>query len=776
MFKSIIIIICLFMALPGFSSSPEICRIQGGHTRTIWGTGFFAGVTEVYSANIPFDEKAAIAALESGNYKTLPSAPPVNARRLNILTQDPRGLVMAVEFSDEYSSNGFFGDGVGDDVLWVKNRDGYSKPWLIKSSKPWFIYPEKANAGEVVRVFGRCVGSRLIAVKKQGDNKLRILKSSDVAARSALVHNSMYEVEVRLPGNMEAGEYELFLHNGSGGTAGWSEPVKFTIQPQVKKPTYYEAKDFGVKANGFTDDTEALRKALATAAKTGGTVVLQPGIVAISQTIELPAGVSIRGAGEGATTLQVLDENPMHGGFPKAAVLEGYAHDWTPFVKDYTPMVWMRHNSSLTDLSLVYGPGADLGILIARCPGVAENIRIERIKVTDNRQADGWKGSMAVTIMGNTYGLVVADCDFRGWGSIDVIANIHYQAYVGRNKMVTFPTGMPNTIFTRGFNKSVIESNEIYYGIRNYVSQNGTKYGKHENPSKLYEVGLSSTHLAIIGNLFINNLARRHNDGELMIESGPAHWWGSVDTAGKNSITVVGEPFDVDMSDSYALILDGKGIGQYRRIVSNTKNMLTLEKEWDVVPDQTTVVAVGGSNVEHLWIDNTSDNNASWTGFWGSNLGHVVDGHTMRDGGPFYLWAYHGEMPATVAFIDLIGSRSIGGGGFTILGAPVFGNTIRYCEFVDFRYYPNFHISPTWLTGGIPTGNFAVEFHGTHKFKNVPDTAPLNGWNIFEANHITDGPNGIHIPPFADYTILKRNVINVDEEACVNESKTTVIK
>ena len=106
----------------------------------------------------------------------------------------------------------------------------------------------------------------------------------------------------------------------------------------------------------------------------------------------------------------------------------------------------------------------------------------------------------------------------------------------------------------------------------------------------------------------------------------------------------------------------------------------------------------------------------------------------------------------------------------------MFGNTVRYCEFVDFRYYPNFHIVPSWLYKGDPSGQFGISFQGTHKFEKIPDTAPLNGWNIFEANHITDGPNGIRIPPYAGYTILKRNVIRVDKDAVINESKTTVIK
>lgn len=39
-----------------------------------------------------------------------------------------------------------------------------------------------------------------------------------------------------------------------------------------------------------------------------------------------------------------------------------------------------------------------------------------------------------------------------------------------------------------------------------------------------------------------------------------------------------------------------------------------------------------------LWIDNTEEHTANWTGFWGFNLGHVIDGHVLRDGEGLYLW------------------------------------------------------------------------------------------------------------------------------------------
>lgn len=782
-FNLFIFILLLYSSPFSFASGPEICRIQGGHTRTIWGAGFTPGKTEIYSVNIPFDENAAIAALKTAGYKgkdLLPSAPPKESRKLNILACDPREHTMAVEFSDEYSSNGFMGDQVGDDAIWVKNDNGYSKPQLVKASKPWFVYPQKAMPTDLIRIFGRNMEAKLVAVKKIGGKEVRVLKSSTVKNRSeSLVHNVMYEAQIRLPADMATGEYELYVHNGSGGVAGWSEPLHLTIQPKEKTPVYYEAKDYGVKSNGYTDDTEALRKALSAAAQTGGVVVLQPGSTVISETIELPAGVSIRGGGEGASYLQVIDENPIQGGFPKEAKLEDYANDWVAVMKDDTPMLWMRNNSKISDLTLVYGKGVGLGILVARCNGVAENIHIERVRVVANTQADDWHNAYSVFVGGNTYGLVIADCDFRGWGSIDVVSTSNYQAYVGRNKMVTFPTGSANTFFTRAFNESILESNEVLYGKRNYMSQNGRTYGGYNKPNTKFFADVSTIHTVLLGNVFSNSLARRHNEGELMIESGDAQWWGGVAGAEKKSITVKGETFDADMVGCYVLILDGKGIGQYRRVISSNGSTLTLDKEWDVIPDKTTYIALGGFRVEQLWIDNTSNSNASWSGFWGNNVGHVVDGHISRDGGPFYLWAWSKQAPATIAFVDIIGSRTMGGGGISLLGSPVFGNTVRYCETIDFRYYPTFHIQPGWLMeGGDPMGKYGISFTKffPKTFSNIPETAPLNSWNIFEANHIADGPDGIYISDQAEYTIIKRNVIDVDDKQYIDHSNTTVYK
>lgn len=49
----------------------------------------------------------------------------------------------------------------------------------------------------------------------------------------------------------------------------------------------------------------------------------------------------------------------------------------------------------------------------------------------------------------------------------------------------------------------------------------------------------------------------------------------------------------------------------------------------------------------------------------------------------------------------------------------------------------------------------------------LPATAPLKDWNIIEATHIYDGPQGIIVPAEANYNILKKNAITVDGQAAV---------
>jgi hypothetical protein len=308
--------------------------------------------------------------------------------------------------------------------------------------------------------------------------------------------------------------------------------------------------------------------------------------------------------------------------------------------------------------------------------------------------------------------------------------------------------------------RSLIENNIIQDGDRNFVSQLGRA---------------SSWHTAVIGNRWQNNIPRRHNAGENMYEAGAADWHGSVASADPDTITVRdGALDDLELNNHFVLVLDGRGIGQYRRVVQHAGDTLAVAPAWDVVPDARTYVMVGRFYIEHLWIDNTEEHTANWTGFWGNNAGHVVDGHILRNGAGYYLWGWNGETPSAVCFVDIIGSRATEGSVVRLRGSPVFGNTVRFSEVTSFRYRPGFHIQPAWVQGMDPNTRAGVNIEGIHRHAGVPETAPVKHWNVIEAVHIYDGPDGIRISPEAGTTILRQNSIHVDSQALVDEGGRAV--
>ncbi|NQU43718.1 hypothetical protein HQ520_10560, partial [bacterium] len=118
-----------------------------------------------------------------------------------------------------------------------------------------------------------------------------------------------YHIEARLPRKMIEGTYQAWVHSGSGGPWGWSNPVEFDVvpDPRPENPTEFRVEDFGATPDDGIDDRAAIQSAVTAVANAGG------GIVRFSQGtynitgrsyIDLPAGVTngieLVGVGSGA--------------------------------------------------------------------------------------------------------------------------------------------------------------------------------------------------------------------------------------------------------------------------------------------------------------------------------------------------------------------------------------------------------------------------------------------------------------------------------------------
>ncbi|MEJ7612027.1 Pectate lyase superfamily protein [Candidatus Fervidibacteria bacterium JGI MDM2 SSWTFF-3-K9] len=386
-----------------FGEVPQICRIQGGNTKTIWGVRFADGQVEVYSWDAPFDEKSAIAALQKTPYRPadfLPKTPPPNARKVPIIAVDPRGLVMAVEWHPHYDASGFFDALNGGHVCWVRNSHGFSQPYLVKSAQPWFVYPERTHPGEKIRIFGRNIAVRLVALKSRKDGKVILLRQFGIG------RHPVYECWAILPEDLPTGEYDVFAHNGAGGEAGWGGPIALTVEPKPEPlKVVLNARDLGAKGNGVDDDTEALRKALIKAGELGGGIVLlPPGLYPISAPIWVPSGVTLQGAGARNSILIVLPTKPMRFNVPSEIANAMPTHFRARQQESGRgAMLWLRDKSAICDLGLIDGPGTLQAVFASHT-----NCRIERCYI---RQTHGTEP--AVMVEWGSYGFVLKDCEIE---------------------------------------------------------------------------------------------------------------------------------------------------------------------------------------------------------------------------------------------------------------------------------------------------------------------------------------------------------------------------
>ena len=100
---------------------------------------------------------------------------------------------------------------------------------------------------------------------------------------------------------------------------------------------YVSAKDYGAKADGKADDTQAIQKALNAAVKKGGICFLPAGAYRLDGTLTVPGGVTLKGSYDGIP-------HPKH---PIGTVLHIYGGKGKA---DATPTITLLFNASIKNM------------------------------------------------------------------------------------------------------------------------------------------------------------------------------------------------------------------------------------------------------------------------------------------------------------------------------------------------------------------------------------------------------------------------------------------
>ena len=655
-------------------------------------------------------------------------------------------------------------------LLQVSSGGQASAPvYLNRPVIEWWLgdQPEAVSPGAVLRLFGRNLrllapGKTLSREEATPDGfagKVVLVDSAGKEHALALSRADRYTLTVTVPDAAAAGAAKVYVHNGSGGPWGWSEPMSVEVQPPPAWPqTVYNVRDHGARGDGLSDDTLSVRAALQAAGAAGGGVVLLPrGTYKLTGELKVPPRTTVRGEGSDRTILYVPHKTPEFN-----AVFAG-AGDFT------IEHLWLTAQTTrrlivCPDQPGVYrgwgGPlpredwGRNVHLRDLRLHHLRDAHDVRRAD-TDLRQE--LEGPTTVCLCGPY--MELTDCDIVSSGHPLLLWN-SARSYVVRN---VFGTGR-GALLIPTCRELCFEGNEI---AGRDLETAGSGIGGNEI-ARVY----------IADNWFHDIFGANREALTFDTFHCPGPWWVGM-VASAEALTVTPAGLDSPWNENRlrglgCLIIKGKGLGQVRQIVANTGNQLTVDRPWMVPPDGTSAISICPYRTQVTLYRNRSEDASVGIQLWAGGHDFVMDNNlTRRTGGlygvcrhyrkhsldifvPCYFtqwlnnrveqgFVYEQGPDSTFATLGLIWKGADhpcpGADALTMLANVIRGNDL----------HDNTRLALTWYgTPFTTSGILDPSSHGE----------PPGRANLIENNTISDSPLGLDVDSIGKDLLLRNNRVD----------------
>ena len=475
----------------------------------------------------------------------------------------------------------------------VHTGGGASQPVWLNLPEIWFLQPvplapglrqNQAAPGALVQI----IGKNFLLPHDLGTVRVGLRAAEGQWTELLATNTERFSLRARLPSALPPGRYELWVHNGFGGAAGWGGPLAVEVKaPDIWPATVFNVKAFGAKGDGVANDTAGLREALAAAGKNGGGVVFLPwGTYRLTNFLVIPERTVLRGQGRDSTVLQwPVDEPKSPAEFSPGAVYGTARYA----VEDLT-LIARKVETLFTDLSFGNLPAE----LRALKPAVSRDVFFRRVnfqhwlacshpdrevglwnvvtnsegKVTKASKFDG--DGAHILRVGGVENFELSDCQCQG-GQLH-LRNLRHARETGNlfgNEM-----GYCWVEMGGGAHFLVSENNEIRassswgygnIGMQYVYAAHNRSYNFVRGEREAMTLDISALPTAVAQ----SNIA----------------WFGlPVQVAGR-TLTLAGiKAAPGEFIGTAVMILDGPGAGQYRVVTNNTPTAFTVDREWAVPP------------------------------------------------------------------------------------------------------------------------------------------------------------------------------------------------
>ncbi|MBV9866387.1 MAG: hypothetical protein JO316_13625 [Abitibacteriaceae bacterium] len=487
-----------------------------------------------------------------------------------------------------------------------------SRAVLVNAPDPWWL---QADAGDIatpggwLRIFGRCLnfgGASQVALKP-ASGKTTVLKAT---------HSDGYSLSCQVPMNLPAGRYNVSVHNGFGGNAGWGAADTIEIKTSTPWPTQmFNVMDFygadagkeiaktQAKGAPSVDRTQAIQAALKKAEANGGGIVYFPeGKYAMQGEIKVPPRTVLRGAGMGLVTLWW-----GKGGF----ALDGGSDVRRIEDADQAiPATLMSGTQfGLEDMSLYLPREYQTGITT----GDGFEMHHVRVRVDRYWVRSGQRENEVAFRLGNN--CRVTDCDILSQG-VAFMFNSGHDEIIARNKIMA---GKSQFALERSDGVIVEDNDLVSLDPTAYINLSG------EGRNVYYARNQHSSFFA------------HQSDFSWTFDGNGGAYFGKIATVNGTQVTLDKDPTYPNWAPeqhplwrrSVLCIMDGKGTGQYRYITVNTGRTWQLDRPFDVPPDNSSTISIFPFRGRVLVIGNRFED-AGWVNMgYGSSFDVVCANNSL---------------------------------------------------------------------------------------------------------------------------------------------------
>lgn len=708
-------------------------------------------------------------------------------------------------------------------LVWVVNEAGEAAA-VVNRPEIWNQSLRAAVAGDRLALFGRNFfgfdqdhfeDTRCVLKEKESGKLYEAAWGPCQDLQQYMPGQNDHKSECLLPSDLPAGEYLLTMTNGTGGAWGWAEPVELTVNKEnrltdfCRKRWSYDCRQlpqFDMNkvcrvsipfelGDGMTDATDQLQRAVDAVSEAGGGIVQLPaGRFGISRTLQMKAGVVLRGAGMGATTLTVVDGGILEPtGLPPVQFAQrpngarNWAVDWKPYLEreNNTPLIWIQTDAGIENMKIEGGSGAVVLVLVGTVDGsISKGVFFNNVHVDNAVNGALFPGhdfSMTyhgILTVGFTEDFTVYKCHVTASHPLFMLPAKNVRVRLIGNEFEVSPHQVGDNVYLGGSYNGMIAENVFRYGRRTLMCQQGFfNNWVFQNRSE----GVANTTNA---------------NEEYMSEYGYNAWAGTASEIGGASVTVDFPIEQTQLSHGggivgdnlgdhrwILIVLHGRGLGQYRHVTGVRGNTIYLDRPWDVMPNTETFFNLVTATEHNLWVNNYAGLGSGNSQFvYLAGVENIVAAHSMLLASGMTMYAMEMERDETGRISDLgvvaYNSFSCCDARYSGMGLCLWTNQ-SWSKLID---RPIEHMN---IIGNLVRWNSFIGGADSDYVKNqsvwnpveLPSGLQLVGhYNLVEKNLITGYDAGVHIRASSKGNMVfdnqfKHNGCDVLDDSC----NTTVL-